>query len=126
MAGGRIELISLTKQFAEIAAVDSIDLTISSGEFFSLLGPSGCGKTTTLRLIAGFEQPTAGRILLDDVDVSAVAPHKRNVNTVFQSYALFPFLSVFDNVAFGLRNRRIDKSEITTRVNEALDLVKLG
>src|SRR6202167_2218102 len=126
MAGGRIELISLTKQFAEIAAVDSIDLTISSGEFFSLLGPSGCGKTTTLRLIAGFEQPTAGQILLDDVDVSAVAPHKRNVNTVFQSYALFPFLSVFDNVAFGLRNRRIDKSEITTRVNEALDLVKLG
>jgi spermidine/putrescine transport system ATP-binding protein len=126
MAGGRIELISLTKQFAEIAAVDAIDLTISSGEFFSLLGPSGCGKTTTLRLIAGFEQPTAGRILLDEVDVSAVAPHKRNVNTVFQSYALFPFLSVFDNVAFGLRNRRIDKSEITTRVNEALDLVKLG
>src|ERR1700691_5161922 len=126
MAGCRIELISLTKQFAEIAAVDSIDLTISSGEFFSLLGPSGCGKTTTLRLIAGFEQPTAGQILLDDVDVSAVAPHKRNVNTVFQSYALFPFLSVFDNVAFGLRNRRIDKSEITTRVNEALGLVKLG
>jgi spermidine/putrescine transport system ATP-binding protein len=126
MAGGRIELISLTKQFAEIAAVDAIDLTISSGEFFSLLGPSGCGKTTTLRLIAGFEQPTAGRILLDEVDVSAVAPHKRNVNTVFQSYALFPFLSVFDNVAFGLRNRRIDKGEITTRVNEALDLVKLG
>jgi len=77
MAGGRIELISLTKQFAEIAAVDSIDLTISSGEFFSLLGPSGCGKTTTLRLIAGFEQPTAGRILLDDVDVSAVAPGQR-------------------------------------------------
>jgi spermidine/putrescine transport system ATP-binding protein len=126
MAGGRIELISLTKQFTEIAAVDSIDLTISSGEFFSLLGPSGCGKTTTLRLIAGFEQPTAGRILLDGVDVSAVPPHKRNVNTVFQSYALFPFLSVFDNVAFGLRNRRIDKSEIATRVNEALDLVKLA
>jgi len=126
MAGGRIELISLTKQFTEIAAVDSIDLTISSGEFFSLLGPSGCGKTTTLRLIAGFEQPTAGRILLDDSDVSAVPPHKRNVNTVFQSYALFPFLSVFDNVAFGLRNRRIDKSEITTRVSEALDLVRLG
>jgi spermidine/putrescine transport system ATP-binding protein len=125
MAGGRIELISLTKRFTEIA-VDSIDLTIASGEFFSLLGPSGCGKTTTLRLIAGFEQPTAGRILLDDTDVSAVPPHKRNVNTVFQSYALFPFLSVFDNVAFGLRNRRLDKREITRRVNEALDLVKLG
>src|ERR1700735_5604120 len=115
MAGGRVELISLTKRFTEIA-VDSIDLAISSGEFFSLLGPSGCGKTTTLRLIAGFEQPTAGRILLDDVDVSGVAPHKRNVNTVFQSYALFPFLTVFDNVAFGLRTRR---------VNKALDLVKL-
>ena len=125
MAGGRIELISLTKRFTEIA-VDSINLTISSGEFFSLLGPSGCGKTTTLRLIAGFEQPTAGRILLDDTDVSAVPPHKRNVNTVFQSYALFPFLSVFDNVAFGLRNRRLDKNEIASRVNEALDLVKLG
>jgi spermidine/putrescine transport system ATP-binding protein len=126
MAGGRIELISLTKRFTEIAAVDSIDLAIASGEFFSLLGPSGCGKTTTLRLIAGFEQPTAGRILLDDTDVSAVPPHKRNVNTVFQSYALFPFLTVFDNVAFGLRNRRLDKKEIATRVGEALDLVKLG
>src|SRR3984885_6645463 len=125
MAGGRIELVALTKRFTEVA-VDNIDLDIASGEFFSLLGPSGCGKTTTLRLIAGFEQPTAGRILLDDVDMSALAPHKGNVNTVFQSYALFPFLSVFDNVAFGLRNRRIDKSEITSRVNEALDLVKLG
>ena len=124
MAGGRVELISLTKRFTEIA-VDSIDLTIASGEFFSLLGPSGCGKTTTLRLIAGFEQPTAGRILLDDVDVSSVPPHKRNVNTVFQSYALVPFLTVFDNVAFGLRNRRVDKKETTRRVNEALDLVHL-
>ena len=124
MAGGRVELISLTKRFTEVA-VDSIDLTISSGEFFSLLGPSGCGKTTTLRLIAGFEQPTAGRILLDDVDVSGVPPHKRNVNTVFQSYALFPFLTVFDNVAFGLRNRRVDKKETARRVNEALDLVHL-
>src|SRR6266571_2354538 len=126
MSGGRIELVSLTKRFTEIAAVDSIDLTIASGEFFSLLGPSGCGKTTTLRLIAGFEQPTAGRILLDDVDVSGIPPHKRNVNTVFQSYALFPFLTVFDNVAFGLRNRRVDRKEIERRVNEALDLVHLG
>jgi spermidine/putrescine transport system ATP-binding protein len=124
MTGGQIELVSLTKRFTEVA-VDSIDLVIASGEFFSLLGPSGCGKTTTLRLIAGFEQPTAGRILLDDVDVSGIPPHKRNVNTVFQSYALFPFLSVFDNVAFGLRNRRLDKKEIESRVYEALDLVKL-
>ncbi|HEX3923470.1 MAG TPA: ABC transporter ATP-binding protein [Streptosporangiaceae bacterium] len=125
MAGGRIDLISLTKRFTEVA-VDSIDLAIASGEFFSLLGPSGCGKTTTLRLIAGFEQPTAGQILLDGVDVSGTPPHRRNVNTVFQSYALFPFLTVFDNVAFGLRNRRVDKTAAARRVNDALDLVKLG
>jgi spermidine/putrescine transport system ATP-binding protein len=124
MAGGRIELVSLTKRFTEVA-VDDIDLQIASGEFFSLLGPSGCGKTTTLRLIAGFEQPTAGRILLDDVDVSAVPPHKRNVNTVFQSYALFPFLTVFDNVAFGLRNRHLPKAEVQSRVYSALELVHL-
>ncbi len=124
MAGGKIELVALTKHFAE-AAVDDIDLTIASGEFFSLLGPSGCGKTTTLRLIAGFEQPTAGRILLDDVDVSGIPPHKRNVNTVFQSYALFPFLNVFDNVAFGLRNRKLGKNEMASAVHEALELVKL-
>jgi spermidine/putrescine transport system ATP-binding protein len=124
VAGGKIELVALTKRFAEVA-VDEIDLTISSGEFFSLLGPSGCGKTTTLRLIAGFEQPTSGRILLDDVDVSGVPPHKRNVNTVFQSYALFPFLTVFENVAFGLRGRRVEKKELAARVDEALELVKL-
>ena len=124
MAGGRIELVSLTKRFAEVA-VDNIDLQIASGEFFSLLGPSGCGKTTTLRLIAGFEEPTAGKILLDGQDVSAVPPHRRNVNTVFQSYALFPFLTVYDNVAFGLRNRHLPKTEINERVYSALDLVKL-
>jgi spermidine/putrescine transport system ATP-binding protein len=124
VAGGRIELVSLTKRFAEVA-VDNVDLQIASGEFFSLLGPSGCGKTTTLRLIAGFEQPTAGRILLDGQDVSAVPPHRRNVNTVFQSYALFPFLTVFDNVAFGLRNKKLTKSELSRRVYAALDLVKL-
>jgi spermidine/putrescine transport system ATP-binding protein len=124
VAGGRIELVSLTKRFAEVA-VDSIDLQIASGEFFSLLGPSGCGKTTTLRLIAGFEEPTAGKILLDGQDVSAVPPHRRNVNTVFQSYALFPFLTVYDNVAFGLRNKHLPKTEIDERVYTALDLVKL-
>src|SRR5580692_4681856 len=124
MAGGRIELVSLTKRFAEVA-VDNIDLQIASGEFFSLLGPSGCGKTTTLRLIAGFEQPTAGKILLDGQDVSAVPPHRRNVNTVFQSYALFPFLTVFDNVAFGLRNKKLPKAELEQRVYSALELVKL-
>ncbi len=124
VAGGRIELVSLTKRFAEVA-VDNIDLEIASGEFFSLLGPSGCGKTTTLRLIAGFEEPTAGKILLDDQDVSAVPPHRRNVNTVFQSYALFPFLTVYDNVAFGLRNKRLSKAELEQRVYAALELVKL-
>ncbi|HSR86278.1 MAG TPA: ABC transporter ATP-binding protein [Streptosporangiaceae bacterium] len=124
MTGGRIELVSLTKRFAEVA-VDNIDLQIASGEFFSLLGPSGCGKTTTLRLIAGFEQPTAGKILLDGQDVSAVPPHRRNVNTVFQSYALFPFLTVFDNVAFGLRNKGLSKAELQKRVYDTLDLVKL-
>jgi spermidine/putrescine transport system ATP-binding protein len=124
VAGGRIDLVSLTKRFAEVA-VDNIDLQIASGEFFSLLGPSGCGKTTTLRLIAGFEQPTAGKILLDGQDVSAVPPHRRNVNTVFQSYALFPFLTVFDNVAFGLRNKKLSKAELDKRVYAALELVKL-
>src|ERR1700723_2924394 len=125
MSGGRIELVSLTKRFHEVA-VDDIDLHVSSGEFFSLLGPSGCGKTTTLRLIAGFEQPTTGRILLDGTDVSGVPPHKRNVNTVFQSYALFPFMSVFDNVAFGLKYAKASKSELKTRVGEALALVDMA
>ena len=124
MAGGRIELCGLTKRFSEIA-VDNIDLTVASGEFFSLLGPSGCGKTTTLRLIAGFEQPTSGKILLDGVDVSGVPPHRRHVNTVFQSYALFPFLDVFDNVAFGLRHSKVDRADLRRRVNEALDLVRM-
>jgi spermidine/putrescine transport system ATP-binding protein len=124
VAGGRIELVSLTKRFTEVA-VDNIDLQIASGEFFSLLGPSGCGKTTTLRLIAGFEQPSSGRILLDGSDVSAVPPHRRNVNTVFQSYALFPFLTVFDNVAFGLKNKRLPKADLEQRVYSALELVKL-
>jgi spermidine/putrescine transport system ATP-binding protein len=125
VAGGRIELVALTKQFHEVA-VDGIDLDVPSGEFFSLLGPSGCGKTTTLRLIAGFEQPTSGRILLDGADVSGVPPHKRNVNTVFQSYALFPFMTAFDNVAFGLGHRKLTKGETNRRVNQALDLVSMS
>jgi len=124
VAGGRIELVALTKRFTDVA-VDGIDLTVASGEFFSLLGPSGCGKTTTLRLIAGFEQPTAGTILLDGADMTTIPAHKRNVNTVFQSYALFPFLSVFDNVAFGLRYRRLTKGEIGGLVGDALELVQL-
>ena len=129
MAAG-IELTGLTKRFGHgvtsHAAVDNIDLSVSGGEFFSLLGPSGCGKTTTLRLIAGFEEPTAGRILLDGADVSRVPPHKRNVNTVFQSYALFPFLSVFDNVAFGLKHASVTKAEQKQRVGDALSLVSMS
>ena len=125
MSGGHVELVSLSKRFVELA-VDNISLVVSSGEFFSLLGPSGCGKTTTLRLIAGFEQPTTGRVLLDGTDVTNVAPNKRNVNTVFQSYALFPFLDVFENVAFGLRNRSADKTAIRRRVGEVLELVHMS
>lgn len=99
---------------------------IHKGEFFSLLGPSGCGKTTTLRLIAGFEQPDQGTLKIDDLDVCGVPPHQRNVNTVFQSYALFPHLNVFENIAFGLRRRRVPQATITAEVARCLDLVRLG
>jgi spermidine/putrescine transport system ATP-binding protein len=125
VSGGDVQLIELAKRFGDTVAVNGIDLHIPAGEFFSLLGPSGCGKTTTLRLIAGFEQPTGGRILLDGRDMARTPPHHRNVNTVFQSYALFPFLSVFDNVAFGLRYKRIPKSEKAVKVQRALALVQL-
>ena len=126
MARGEIRLIGLTKRFAEVTAVDHIDLEVDPGEFFSLLGPSGCGKTTTLRMIAGFEQPSEGRILLDGTDVAYTPAHKRNVNTVFQNYALFPHLDVFDNVAFGLRRAKRPKSEVRQRAVQALELVQLG
>ncbi len=108
-----------------IVAVDHIDLEVEDGEFFSLLGPSGCGKTTTLRMIGGFEQPTSGTIELAGQDVTWLPAYKRNVNTVFQNYALFPHLSIFDNVAFGLRRRHIAKAEVMTRVTEMLELVEL-
>ncbi|HEY3773209.1 MAG TPA: ABC transporter ATP-binding protein [Solirubrobacteraceae bacterium] len=123
---GEVELRGLRKHFGEAIAVDGIAATIRAGEFFSLLGPSGCGKTTTLRMIGGFERPTSGEILLDGVDVAQTPPHKRNVHTVFQSYALFPHLSVTDNVGFGLRRRRTSKAEIKRLVKEALELVELG
>jgi spermidine/putrescine transport system ATP-binding protein len=122
---GAIELVRLRKSFGEVAAVDGIDLSIRGGEFFSLLGPSGCGKTTTLRLIAGFERPDSGSILLDGEDMAATPPHRRKVNTVFQSYALFPHLNVFDNVAFGLRRARVEKSRIRERVEAVLEAVRL-
>ncbi len=125
MASGEVRLRSLTKRFEDQVAVDGIDLAIEPGEFFSLLGPSGCGKTTTLRMIAGFERPTEGEIVLDGVDVASVPPHRRNVHTVFQNYALFPHLDVFGNVAFGLRRRKIRRDEVRQRVEEALALVEL-
>src|SRR5437773_1074353 len=125
MPGGEVRLVGLEKRFGEVTAVDGIDLDVAAGEFFSLLGPSGCGKTTTLRLIAGFEQPTAGSIVLDGVDMAQVPPHKRRVNTVFQSYALFPHLNVRDNVAFGLRFRDVAKAERHRLVADALALVQL-
>jgi spermidine/putrescine transport system ATP-binding protein len=123
---GEIRLEELTKRFEDVTAVDAIDVDMPPGEFFTLLGPSGCGKTTTLRMIAGFERPTSGRIVLDGVDVAQVPPHKRNVNTVFQSYALFPHLDVASNVAFGLKYQRVSKEDSKRRVAEALELVQLG
>ncbi len=124
-----IELVGVAKHFTSadenVQAVEHVDMSIGRGEFFSMLGPSGCGKTTTLRMIAGFEVPTAGRILLEGHDVVSVPPNHRDVNMVFQSYALFPHMSVFDNVAFGLRRKKLDKRTIDTRVNEMLELVEL-
>src|SRR4029077_4538839 len=124
--GGEIGLVELVKRFESFTAVDGINVTIPGGQFFSLLGPSGCGKTTTLRMVAGFEQPTSGQVLLDGVDMAGTPPNKRNVNTVFQSYALFPHLTVFDNVAFGLRRAKVDRTEIKQRVNDILDQVQLS
>ena len=126
MTGGHVKLESLTKRFGDVTAVDEISVEIEAGEFFSVLGPSGCGKTTTLRMVAGFEPPTSGRILLDGMDVGRLAPHRRNVNTVFQSYALFPFLTVAENVAFGMKYKSVAKAERDSRVKEALELVQLS
>ena len=120
-----IEIDHVVKRFGEFVAVDDVDFSIGQGEFFSMLGPSGCGKTTTLRMIAGFEQPTSGAIRLDGVDVSKVPPNKRDVNTVFQQYALFPHMNVFDNVAFGPQSKKVDKTTIKKRVTEMLEVVRL-
>ncbi len=120
-----VRLVDVTKQFGDVVAVDRINLEVEDGEFFSLLGPSGCGKTTTLRMIGGFEQPTSGLIELQGRDVTWLPPYKRNVNTVFQSYALFPHLTIFENVAFGLRRRGVRDSEVKSRVAEMLSLVEL-
>ena len=120
-----VRLDHVTKQFGETVAVDDLSLDIWRGEFFSLLGPSGCGKTTTLRMIGGFEEPTSGTVYLADQDVTGLPPFKRNVNTVFQNYALFPHLSIYENVAFGLRRRKVSDAEIKTQVGAMLELVEL-
>jgi ABC-type sulfate/molybdate transport systems ATPase subunit len=120
-----VRLVDVTKSFGDFNAVDHISLDVMDGEFFSLLGPSGCGKTTTLRMIAGFEQPTSGLIELQGQDVTWLPPYQRNVNTVFQNYALFPHLSIFENVAFGLRRKRVSDAEVRSRVAEMLALVEL-
>src|SRR3974377_1579024 len=119
----RIEAVS--KRFGEFIAVYQLPLEVFQGEFFALLGPSGCGKTTLLRLIAGLEQPSSGRILLDGVDLGPVPPHRRPVNPMFQSYALFPHLTVEANIAFGLKQEGLPKSEIAARVADMLALVRL-
>src|SRR5262245_45248368 len=122
-SGGAISIVGLRKEFDDVTAVDGIDLEIKPGEFFTLLGPSGCGKTTTLRMLAGFEQPTDGQILLDGVDVAQTPAHKRPVNTVFQSYALFPHLDVRKNVAYGMRwHKDVDKKTRDARVAKALEI----
>ncbi len=121
----QVELRSVTKRFGGVTAVDDVSLTIKSGEFLTLLGPSGCGKTTLLRLIAGFETPDAGAVLLTGADVTREPPYRRNVNQVFQSYALFPHLTVRDNIAFGLRMQRLASAEVAARVGEAVALVSL-
>ena len=125
MANAVVELKGCTRHYGGVRAVEAMDLVIFEGEFLSLLGPSGCGKTTTLNLIAGFVEPTAGRILIDGEDVTGLPAHLRGLGVVFQSYALFPHLSVFENVAFALRERRTPAEEIARRVGEALALVQL-
>ncbi len=120
-----VELQNVTKRFGEFVAVNHLNLTIGDGEFFSLLGPSGCGKTTTLRMIAGFEQPTTGEIYIMGQPVAGIPAHRRPVNTVFQSYALFPHMTVSQNVAFGLEMQKVSRNEIKQRVGDALDLVRL-
>ena len=123
--GPAVRLIALARSYGDVRAVDGIDIEIGDGEFFSMIGPSGCGKTTTLRMIAGLVSPSEGRIEVHGRDVTALRPHRRPVNTVFQQYALFPHLNVFENVAFGLRERRTSKKEVASRVAEMLELVDL-
>jgi len=124
-AKATVRLEHVTKVFDDASAVDDLNLDVMEGEFFSLLGPSGCGKTTTLRMIAGLEEPSSGRIMLGGHDVTYLAPYHRDVNTVFQSYALFPHLDVYENIAFGLRRKKVDKAEVRRRVGRILEIVDL-
>src|SRR2546425_4337360 len=125
LAEADVRLQRVTKRFGDVVAVDDLTLDVDKGEFFSLLGPSGCGKTTSLRMIGGFDEPTQGSIYLGGQDVTGLPPYRRDVNTVFQSYALFPHLNVFDNVAFGLRRQKVERGAIDQRVNDTLRLVDL-
>ena len=120
-----VEFRAVTKRFGDLTAVNAVSLQVHQGEFLSLLGPSGCGKTTSLRMIAGFEQPDEGEILIGGVDAVGTPPYKRNVNTVFQSYALFPHMSILDNVAYGLKQKRVGKGDRYARAAEALEMVRL-
>src|SRR6267142_2708359 len=121
-----VRLAGLRKSFGSVVAVDGVDLDVAPGEFFTLLGPSGSGKTTTLRLIAGFERPDAGRVELAGRDVTSVPPHLRDTNTVFQDYALFPHMSVAQNIGYGLRIKGVPNAERTNRVDRALDMARLS
>src|SRR5687768_11426722 len=120
-SSGDLRLHDVTKRFGDFVAVDAISLTVPQGSFFALLGPSGCGKTTTLRMVAGLEEPTAGRVLIGDDDITSLRPYRRPVNTVFQSYALFPHLPIFENVAFGLRRRGV--KDVKRKTEDMLELV---
>ncbi|MEY4714449.1 MAG: hypothetical protein RIQ37_779, partial [Actinomycetota bacterium] len=122
--GQDLELVGIRKEFPGFTAIENLDLKIPAGEFFALLGPSGCGKTTTLRIVAGLEQPTKGKVLIGGKDVTETKPHERPVNTVFQSYALFPHMSVLENVAFGLKQRKV--SEPAQKAQAALEMVELS
>src|SRR5712672_3177647 len=120
-----VEFRAVTKRFGTLTAVDAVSLKVRKGEFLSLLGPSGCGKTTSLRLIAGFEQPDEGEILIGGADAVGTPPYRRDVNTVFQQYALFPHMSVLDNVAYGLKQRKVGKDQRHAKAKEALELVQM-
>ena len=120
-----VSMRAITKRFDDVIAVDDLDLDIADGEFFALLGPSGCGKTTTLRMIAGLEIPSAGSLKIHGDEIGTLPPNKRPVNTVFQNYALFPHMSIADNVAFGLKMQKVAKDEVQRRVDEAIGLVRL-